>query len=182
MPKIFTYAGKFPIASKILTSSVFIALMTTVNTAVLAQPTATPTPIPSPSPLEQTKNPIAEKLFGQWQTNDPASPVALTFIFAPDGKLFLLSPQSKTPVAVELKYRVNSTPQPMHLDLTIPNAKEPVLTIFDFTADNQLRMQIEETRPGKPRPTEFLARPTLFKKVSDDPKLPEDVKLLDPKP
>lgn len=179
MPKILLYGVKFPIASKMLTSSIFIALLMTVNTTVLAQPTAPP--IPNPSPADQTKNPIAEKLLGQWQTSDPSSPVALTFIFTPEGKLFLFSSQSKTPVAVELKYLINSTPQPMHLDLTIPNAVGPVLTIFDFTADGQLRMQIENTSPGKPRPKAFLARPTLFKKVSDSPKLPEDVKLIDPK-
>src|SRR5690348_14142618 len=102
MPKIFPYFGKFAIASTMLTQSVLIALSMNLDTAVLAQPTKAPipnqsltnqpipTPIPAP-PTNQATNPIAQKLLGQWQSQDPSSNAALTFIFSPNGKLYILS-------------------------------------------------------------------------------------------
>ncbi|MCM0590351.1 MAG: hypothetical protein KA716_08875 [Gloeotrichia echinulata DEX184] len=181
MPKIFPYCGKFPIASKIITStSVFIALLMTVNTTVLAEPT--PAPIPNPSPPAQTQKPIAEQLLGEWQTTNPSSQDTLTFIFAPEGKLFILSPPSESEkrLAVELNYSIDATQQPMQIDITLPNVKEKVLTIFEITPDGKLRLQIENTDPGKSRPKTFSAAATLFKRNSDSRKLPENVKLVDP--
>jgi hypothetical protein len=178
MSQIFPYFDKFSIASKMLTSSVFIALSMTLDTTVLAQPVTAPQP--TPSPLNQPTNPIAQKLLGQWQAKDAQTPVTLAFIFSPEGKLFIFSPNSKSTVGVEFKYSINPTPQPMHLDITIPGKKEPVLTIFEFTADGQLRLQLDNTNPGKPRPTAFSKTPVLFTKVSDIPKLPDNIKLIDP--
>jgi hypothetical protein len=164
MPKIFPYFGKFPIASTMLTSSVLIALSMTLDTAVLAQPTKAPIPTPAPtnqptkvpiatpSPTNQPTSPIAQKLLGKWQSKDPSSDVALTFVFSPDGKLYILSPNSQKPMAVEFKYSINPTPQPMHLDIT---------------------------DPGQLRPTAFSPTATLFTKVSDNTKLPENVKIID---
>ncbi len=172
------YFDKFSTASKILISSTFIALLMTLNTAALAQPVTAPKP--TPPPVEQPTNAIAQKLSGQWQAKDPASPITLNFIFSPDGKLFIFSPDSQAAVAVEFKYSINPTPQPMHLDITIPNKKEPVLTIFEFTADGKLRLQLDNTDPGKPRPKAFAEKPAVFTKVSDTTKLPDNVKVIDP--
>jgi hypothetical protein len=185
MPKIFPDFGKFSIASKMLTSSVFIALLTTLNTtAALSQPATPPpaTPSPTPSTQEQPTKAIAEKLVGQWETKDPGVPVTLTFIFSPEGKLFIYSPNSPEAVAVEFTYRIDTAPQPkpIHLDISIPGRKEPVLTIFDFTADGKLRLQLENTNPGKSRPTDFSEQPTLFTKVSESTKLPDNVKVIQP--
>lgn len=179
MPRIFPDCGKFSIASKMLTSSVFIALLTTLHTTALAEP-VTP-PQPAPSTQEQPKDPITEKLLGQWETKDPGSPITLTFIFSPEGKLFIYSPNSEA-VAVELAYRIDTSPQPkpIHLNITIPGKQEPVMTIFDFTADGKLRLQLEGTNPGKPRPTAFSKTPALFTKVSESTKLPENVKVIQP--
>ncbi|MBD2335955.1 hypothetical protein H6G64_02980 [Calothrix sp. FACHB-156] len=192
MPHIFPYFGKFAIASTRLTSSVLIALSMTLNTAVLAEPAkgpipnpapnnqATPLPVPNPAPTEQSTNPIAQKLIGEWQTKDPSSPVTLTFMFSPDGKLYVLSPDTKTPVAVEFQYQINPTAQPMHLTIIVSKEKQPVLTIFEFTTDGQLRLQLDNTDPGKPRPTAFSPTATLFTKVSETTKLPENTKFINP--
>ncbi|MBW4560862.1 MAG: hypothetical protein KME32_06820 [Mojavia pulchra JT2-VF2] len=179
MLKIFPQFGKFTIAGKVLTSSVFIALLMTLNNTVLGQPTTAPTP--KPSQPNQPLQPIAQKILGQWQAKDPSSAIALNFIFSPEGKLYIFSPNSQNPVAVEVKYSINPTPQPMHLNITISKNPEPVLTIFEFTADNQLRLQLDNTDSGKSRPKTFSPTATLFTKVSDTAKLPENVKIIDPR-
>lgn len=180
MPRIFLHFGKFPIASKMLTSSVLTALLMTLNTTVIAQPSITPTQTPSQPSLDI--NPIGKKLLGQWQTKDPSSSATLvTFLFTPENKLFLIFPDANGSVAVELQYRINSTTKPMNLDITIPSSKEPVLTIFEFTADGKLRLQITDTAPGKPRPTAFSSQASLLTKASDATTLPENSRIIDPK-
>lgn len=175
----FAYFGKLQIASKLLSFSVFIILLMKLEPTVVAQPSTAPSPTP-PQPAKQT-NPIIQKLSGQWQTQESSSLQTLTFIFTPEGKLFILLPNSNTPVAAEVKYRINPTPQPMHLDVTISSNQQPVLTIFEFTADGQLRLQLDETNPGEPRPTTFSPKVSLFKKVSDATTLPDNIQLIDPK-
>jgi len=179
MPKIFLYFGKLPIASKLLSYSVLIALLMILDTTVLAQPSTAPMPTPS-QPATQT-NSIAQKLLGQWQAPETSSLKTITFIFTPEGKLFIFLPNSSNPVAAEVKYRINPTPQPMHLDVTVPNSQEPVLTIFEFTANGQLRLQLDGTNPGIPRPTAFSPQASLFKKVSDATTLPDNIQLINPK-
>jgi hypothetical protein len=174
MSKIFPYFGKFAIAS------VFISLLMTLDTTVLAQPATAPTPNPS-QPAKPT-NPISQKLLGQWKAQEPSDPTNLSLIFTPEGKFFLLLPNLDKFVAAEFKYRINPTPQPMHLNVTIPGNPQPVLTIFEFTADGQLRLQLNETDPGKPRPKAFSSTATLFKKVSDSTTLPENTQLTNSDP
>lgn len=177
MSKILPNFGKFSFASKLLTSSVFIPLLVTLNATVLAQPSTAPTP-PQSQPNQQ-KNPIVQKLLGQWQAQDPSLDT-INFIFAPEGKLFVYFPKSNTPFAAEFKYRINGIPKPMHIDVTIPNTQEPVLTIFELTADGQLRLQLQDTNPGKPRPTAFSSQASLFKKVSNATTLPDNIKVYNP--
>ncbi|MFN6567243.1 type IV pilin-like G/H family protein [Dendronalium sp. ChiSLP03b] len=175
MPKIFPHFGiQLPIASKLLSSSVFIAVLMTVHATVLAQPSTTP--IPTQFQPSREKNPIAQKLLGQWQAQD-SSLNTINFIFTPEGKLFVYFPNSSNLVAGEFKYRINAIPKPMHLDVTIPSSQEPVLTIFELTADGQLRVQLQDTNPGKPRPTAFSSQASLFKKISDATTLPDNIKV-----
>ncbi|OKH39543.1 hypothetical protein FACHB389_07925 [Nostoc calcicola FACHB-389] len=178
MPNILTHFGKFQIASKMLTSSVLIPLLMTLDTTVLAQPSIAPTQ--TQSQQEQDINPIAQKLFGQWEAQDPSSSTTLTFIFTPENKLFLLSPDSKTLGAMEFKYRINPTPQPMHLNVIISSNQKEVLTIFEFTADGQMRLQLDGTNPGKPRPTAFSPQASLFKKISNVTTLPDNIQIINP--
>ncbi|MBD2200304.1 MULTISPECIES: hypothetical protein [Calothrix] len=179
MPQIFPYFGRFAIASTMLTNCLLIALSMTLNKAVLAQTTPAPAPTPTAPATNQPTNPIAQQIIGQWESKDPGSELILTFVFSPDGKLYILSPNSQKPMAVEFGYSINPTPQPMHLDVIISQEQKKALTIFEFTANGQLRVQLDNTDPGKPRPTAFSGTATLFTKVSDNPKLPENIQIID---
>lgn len=173
MPQIFPDFGRFAIASTMLTKCLLIALSMTLDTAVLAQPT------PTAPATNQPTNPIAQQLIGQWESKDPGSELILTFVFSPDGKLYILSPNSQKPMAVKFGYSINPNPKPMHLDVIISQEQKKALTIFEFTTNGQLRVQLDNTDPGKPRPTAFSGTATLFTKVSDNPKLPENIQIID---
>jgi hypothetical protein len=153
----------------------------------LAQPTVQPTlkPTVQPTPPQESnpKQQIQQKLLGQWEYKNTAENVALTFLFAPNGKFFILSqPDGKNQrQAVEIRYAMNSRPQPMQLDVYLPNQKQPVQTIFEFTADGKMRMQLEGTDPGKPRPKKFANDGSIFEKISDSTELPSGTVLLDGK-
>ncbi|MBH8566586.1 type IV pilin-like G/H family protein [Nostoc sp. CENA67] len=178
MSKILLPFAKLPIASKLLTSSVFVALLVTLDATVLAQPSTAP--IPTQSQPNQQKNSVAQQLLGQWQIKDPISSSSLNFLFAPEGKLFIYILNSGNSSAAELKYRINPIPKPMHLDVILSNNQKPVLTIFELTANGQLRLQLEGTNPGQPRPQAFSSEVSVFQKVSNSTTLPENVKLTNP--
>ncbi len=179
MIKIVPHFHKFQIAGKLLTSSILVSSLIGINTSVLAQPTTAPTS--SPSTLNQSTDPIIQKLWGQWEAiNVPSKSPKFNFIFTPEGKLLLISYDTSNPSAIAFKYSIDSKPKPQHLDVTIAKEPKPVQTIFEFTTDGQLRVQLENTAPGNSRPTAFAANATLFKKVSDSTALPDKVELFDP--
>ncbi|WP_200819389.1 type IV pilin-like G/H family protein [Tolypothrix sp. NIES-4075] len=157
-----------------LTNSIIIGLLATLNTTVLAQNQITPLP-PQSQPGNATN--VNQKLLGQWKAKDPSSSETLIFIFTPEGKLFSLPSNSNTPVALEFQYRINPTFKPMQLDVTIPSSAEPVLTIFEFLADGKMRLQLHGTNPGKPRPKAFSANAMIFEKISDATTLPKNVQV-----
>jgi hypothetical protein len=148
-----------------------------------AQPTVKPTAQPTPTQESNQTQQIQQKLLGQWEYKDVRQNIALTFVFAPNDKLFILSqPDGKNQrQAVEIRYAVNSIPQPIHLDVYLPNQNQPVQTIFEFTADSKMRMQLEGTDPGKPRPSKFSNSGSIFEKISDSTELPSGTILLDSK-
>ncbi|MTJ11182.1 hypothetical protein FJR11_00925 [Anabaena sp. UHCC 0187] len=178
MPQIVLKLDQLKTASKVLTYSLLVALPLTFQTNVLAQPTTTPTPMVS-QPGNSDKDTIMKKLVGQWESKDSSGP-NIGFVFTPDGKMFLVMEIGDKSAAYPLKYEINSTPNPMYLDITLPDNPKPVLTIFDFTADGQMRLQIQGTNPGELRPTKFSEDVSLFKKVSDNAILPKNVELIDP--
>lgn len=159
---------------QLLTNSIIIGLLATLNTTVLAQNQNTP--LPTQSQPGNTTN-VNQKLLGQWKAKDPSSSETLIFIFTPQGKLFSLPSNSNTPVALEFQYRINPTFKPMHLDVTIPSSTEPVLTIFEFLADGKMRLQLHGTNPGQPRPKAFSANAMIFEKIYDATTLPENVQV-----
>ena len=159
---------------QLLTNSIIIGLLATLNTTVLAQNQITPLP-PQSQPGNNTN--VNQKLLGQWKAKDPSSSETLIFIFTPQGKLFSLPSNSNTPVALEFQYRINPTFKPMQLDVTIPSSAEPVLTIFEFLADGKMRLQLHGTNPGQPRPKAFSANAMIFEKISDATTLPENVQV-----
>ncbi|MBW4648258.1 MAG: type IV pilin-like G/H family protein [Kastovskya adunca ATA6-11-RM4] len=118
------------------------------------------------------------RLRGQWEAKDSTSGQTLKLVFAEDGRFFMLLPfDEETNVALPLGYSIEPTFQPMHLDIKLPNA-ETVMTIFEFTADNQLRLQLADTSPGQPRPTAFASNAVLLEKISEETTLPEDTQIL----
>lgn len=135
-----------------------------------------------PSYAQTTQTPGAtkenQKHFGSWEMSQDG--VSLTFIFAPDNKLFIVSPLvPNTPrTATELRYKIDSAPKPMHLDVFLPRTNKPVQTIFEYTADGKMRMQLEGTNPGTPRPPQFKNNGTIFTKTSDSTTLPEGTELV----
>ncbi|MCU0550766.1 MAG: type IV pilin-like G/H family protein [Leptolyngbya sp. Prado105] len=108
-------------------------------------------------------------LSGRWQgIFDEKYPMG--FLFSPDGKFIMVfgsnGVESTMLSGTTANYKLDATTQPMHVDITIPDAKEPVLTIAELSDPQTLRMQIKDTNPGKPRPTQFSDR-TQMQKVSD---------------
>ena len=175
MAKLFIDASLVP--NKLIASSLLVGLLSIISTTAIAQPSSAPSVEQSqPAP---TKNTVAEQLQGQWQVKDPSSGQTLTLIFTQDGKFFMLLPlESGTRVALPFGYQINPTPQPMHLDVLLPEDNQTVMTIFEFTADRQLRLQLADTNPGQPRPTAFTSKAILFQKVSEETTLPREVQLL----
>ncbi|WP_421655174.1 hypothetical protein [Leptothermofonsia sp. ETS-13] len=60
---------------------------------------------------------IAQKMLGQWLTKELLAGDMVMFVFAPNGKAFLISgkaPDGK-PLARAIQYSINSKARPMHL-------------------------------------------------------------------
>lgn len=168
--------------NKLIASSLLVGLLSAIATGAIAQPSQAPSVEQSqPTP---TKNTVAEQLQGQWQVKDPSSGQALTLIFTQDGKFFMLLPlESGAGFALPFGYRINPAPQPMHMDVLLPKENQSeetqtVMTIFEFTPQRQLHLQLAGTNPGQPRPTAFDAKAIFFDKISDETTLPPDYQLL----
>ena len=107
---------------------------------------------------EAEVNQLENHLVGQWQLTG-VSYFPVTVVFTPQGNGFVLisavafGDQIK-PIAYEFRYTINNTNQPLSIDLELPE-EEPIKTIFDFTSDGRIRVELLGVRPGEPRPTEF---------------------------
>ena len=112
-------------------------------------------------------NNVAKQLIGQWEIKISGN--SFTLIFTQEGKLFML----ETPTsATEMKYQINVTPQPKNLDLLV-GTKIIARTIFDFTPDGQLRLELDNI--GESRPTSFSSNVKIFQKISEQTTLPANV-------
>lgn len=184
--RLHYFRSNLRITSTLIVSSLFLGLLSATAIALSTQAadtssSPTPTVTPFPNSLGGGDTPVQQsKLSGQWQFQNKISGQGLIFIFTPDNKLFILPPSSaKTPVAQQLEYRIDPVPQPMHIDIIFPGTNESVKTIFEFTADDQLRLQVAGTNPGEPRPTDFSPNATLFQKISDATTLPAHAQVSD---
>lgn len=180
------FQANFGAASTLIGSRLFLGLLSTTVIplsihAAHAQSSPTPSITPSSNPLQSGDIPAQQaKLNGQWQSKNQVSGQGLTFIFTPDNKLFVLLPTaSENLVAQQLEYRIDPVPEPMQIDIIFPGTNESVKTIFEFTSDGQLRLQVAGTNPGEPRPKAFSPNATLFQKVSDASTLPSNVQISD---
>ena len=142
-------------------------------------PTASPPVVKPETPVKPV--PVTQQILGQWLTKEPLDGDTIMFVFAPDGKAFIITGTSASGNAIvtPLKYRLDAKPQPMHLDIVLsPDAT--VETLFEFTANGDLRLQMLGTRPGKPRPVTLTGNATLFQKVSEATTLPPGTELKQP--
>lgn len=165
------------ISSQLIAKGLLVVLLGMLETPITPQVAIAQT---VPQTQEASKKPpISEQLLGRWQAKDPKSDKVFTFIFAPDGKLFVVLPTPNgSSVASKIAYQINSTTQPMQLDMVVsPNEK--VLSIFELTPEGKLRVELQGLNPGQPRPTVFSSKSTLFEKISEATTVPENVQTID---
>jgi len=113
---------------------------------------------------------VTKQLIGQWQTQTPGNSV--TLIFTDEGNLFVWNTPT---VAKQMEYQIDVNPQPKNLDILV-GGQVTGRTIFDFTADGKLRLILNNIRAS--RPTSFDSNARLFRKVSEQTTLPENVKVI----
>lgn len=180
MHNIYLKLRKFLIA--------FCLLPLSIGMSAIAQQPPTLTQSPNPA----STNTRTSQFVGQWRLKD-YFPIPLTVLFTQDGKVFILLPSYLTSFfssgspsftggnvsAFELAYKINSSTQPMQIDVTSPNDNETLMTIFEFTPDGQLRIEWEGLRPGEPRPTEFTAGAIFLQRVSNTTALPRNTQIID---
>jgi hypothetical protein len=162
-----------------------------IGNSAIAQQSPMPTLTQSQNPASTNSSP--SRFVGQWRLKDYL-PIPLTVVFTQDGKLFVLLPSYLTSLvslfspsvsgggsvnAFEFRYKINSTTQPMSLDVISPGDNETLMTIFDFTSDGQLRIEWEGILPGQPRPTEFTVGTIFLQKLSNVTALPRNTQIID---
>lgn len=161
---------------QLIAQGLLIGLLATLATSVSAQPSVLLT-------VAQTQDTgkisaLDRQLQGQWQTKDPKTGKVVTFIFAPDGKLFTVLPAPDgSSVAIKMSYKINPTTQPMQLDVII-SPEQTAMTIFQLTPEGKLRLELEGITPGKPRPANFSSTSTLFEKISEATTVPKNVQMI----
>lgn len=162
------------ILNKLITSCLCLSLLGLPATAASAKPNLEATVAQSTTPAPVSN--INQQLLGQWQTTDGTGQ-PITFVFAPEGKLFLMKQVPNGPaLAQEMRYKIDVSSQPMALDVSL-SQNETVLTVFELTADGQMRLQLAGTNPGLPRPSSLTAEANVFKKVSETTSLPANTQL-----
>lgn len=166
-----------PVSYQLIVKGLLLALLGTLGTPIIAQPSIALTLAQAQGTSQ--KNTVAEQLLGRWQSQDPTSNQAFTFIFAPQGKLFMVLPaRDGSSIALQVAYKINQTAKPMQLDITL-SPEQKALTIFDITPDGQLRLELEGLAPGVTRPTAFGQNSALFKKTSELTTVPENIQVIE---
>ncbi|MCL1472326.1 hypothetical protein [Argonema antarcticum] len=168
--------GAFPVIGCSIASGLLLALFNTFGYSISAQPLTTS--LVSQARPAANPNTVNQRLMGQWQAKVSASGQTLTFVFGPNGKLSIVLPSSSNPApAMELRYRVASTStSPMQIDM-IAKDNKIAPTIFEFTPDGKLRIQLEGTNPGVSRPATFATNATVFDKISNATTLPPNARI-----
>src|SRR4028118_181267 len=161
-----------------------------IGSSAIAQ--QSPRPPPPQTHAPPAINSSASRFVGQGRLRDYL-PISLTVVFTQDGKLFVLLPSYVTSFlssgspsfsggsvsAFEYRYKINSTAQPMQIDMISPAENQTIATIFEFTSDGQLRIEWEGINPGEPRPTEFTVGAIYLQKVANTTALPRNTQIID---
>lgn len=167
----------FSVKSKLITKGLFFVLLSTLALPMSAQPTQ-PSKVAQAQGVSQTDL-VAQQLLGRWEAKDPISNKVFTFIFAPDGNVFAVLPaRDGSTVALKIGYQINQTTKPMQLDLQV-GTKQKALTIFEFTTDGKLRLDLAGLTPGQPRPSNFNSNAVLFNKISEVTTVPKNIQVIE---
>lgn len=158
----------FSTMRKLIASSLLLALFNTFGYSVLA-----------PTSIAQTvsqrtatnTNSVVQRLTGNWQ--NLSNPRTLSLVFAANNRLSIVLPSNSGRNAVtQVRYSIiSANSSPMQIDLTTTDNKT-ALTIFEFTNDGNLRIQLRDVNPGETRPTAFKPSAMVFKKVSNATTVP----------
>lgn len=156
-----------------------LGLLSTINTTAIAL--LQPIPIVAQSQRNLTVNEVQSQLVGQWVVRDQFF-VPITVIFTPEGKVYIFHPllaDFQNLSAFELDYKINSTTQPMQIDLvdlyrSFDLSGKPLQTIFELTNDGRMQVEFIGLRPGESRPTEFTTGAIFLEKVSRRTALPRN--------
>ena len=165
--------------SRLLIAGCCLFSMSRFAISAIAQPLAPPASVlAQTTPTAKT---AAEKFVGQWQLQY-LLPMPATVIFTREGKLFILTwsfpfaHPTEPLTAYELKYRINSTTQPMAIDVTA-SENQTLQTIFEFAPNGQMRIEFMGLKPGEPRPTTFTTGGLFLQKISPTTALPRNTKI-----
>ncbi len=133
-----------------------------------------------------TPQEIQNRLVGQWQIQGVFF-VPINIVFTSQGKGYLLTPffssgMNTKPTAFEFDYQIMGVNlmgvyRPLQIDIAQPG-EEPIKTIFEFTSDGRIRVELVGINPGAPRPTEFTTGSILLNRVSNLTALPRNTEIV----
>ncbi len=154
-----------------------LGLLIALGTPVNAQSRIPPT-LPQTQQTSEIDK-FTNQLLGQWQSQDPKTKEVLTLIFAPNNQLFLILPTDDgSSIAIKATYQISATKQPMELDMALTSS-DIALTIFEFTPEGKLRVELNGVTPGKPRPQEFSSTTAIFDNISAATTVPENIEVIE---
>jgi hypothetical protein len=160
---------------KAIAGSLCLGILISFNASL--GPASAAAPIIAQETAAPAASSIDKQLLGQWQGTVPSGQ-SFTFVFAPEGKLFLMAKGPDGAArAKEMRYKVNLGEKPMHLDVGL-SSTETVETVFELTPEGQMRLQLQGTNPGQARPNSLNEQATVFKKVSEATALPADTQVI----
>jgi hypothetical protein len=149
------------------TLTIFITFPLSLNSTALSQ---TNKILLSNNTQIPTKNaPVdLQRLWGKWETQGKSG-TKLILTFTQDGKL-LLALMGAGNSAINLPtlyYHANTTTKPMQIDLKSSDNQQTILTIFGFTDNGQLKLQMDGIDSSKPRPSKFADNALILNKLPE---------------
>ncbi|PSB05189.1 type IV pilin-like G/H family protein [Merismopedia glauca] len=179
-------SGHFPTVCKIaIASTITLAGLSVCQIEAIAQPTITPTPT-TPLTTPANTNTVEQTLIGEWQLKD-VLPIGIKVVFTADNKLYVFLPSSlpfvdgftQGPIALDFRYRINSSTTPHQIDISSPSGGEPLLSIFELTQSGEMRVEFVGLKAGDPRPTSFTVGSVVLEKLSTITALPRNTQFYD---
>lgn len=156
-------------------SSTFLTQNSPVSPSILLAPDNL---VAQSAPL--TTQEIQNRLVGQWEMSGVFF-VPVTVVFNAQGQGFILVPffgpsGNNTPTAYQFSYQIRNPGQPIQIDIAEPG-EPPIQTIFEFTSDGRIRVEVQGIKPGEPRPTEFTTGALFLGRVSSLTTLPRNTQI-----